>query len=355
MPDPERLGAVVASFANTIGGWILIGVDDDGGVRGLQRDGRLDLQSHIAQLLRNTIDPVPPFGTAVLEIDGLAIAVLRVFQSDDATVILKRNGAVYLRDAGGKYPVSDRAILLDLAVRAAEKRERATARLKGQALVVRALNPPDGGGLMNALAARPAHTLRIVVRVAPLTVLPRFRGWAVSRAAAQLCTGEAARLALAGRAGATVRSGPVDLRGVASSRAPRCRRGSWCSPTRRRWSSTGRGSRASRRRGRGVGWGTRRSGSTVSSPGRSCPRSPSAEALRPGCVRPVAALAAGAGRAWRARGAVSLTSATGEVTIPAVAEEISVLTAAWRRELEREGRHRVVRGRPRASVRPALG
>jgi hypothetical protein len=37
-----------------------------------------------------------------------------------------------------------------------------------------------------------------------------------------------------------------------------------------------------------------------------------------------------------ARRAVPLTHATGEVTIPAVAEEISAVTAAWRRELERE-------------------
>src|SRR5947208_507639 len=61
IPSPPKFGAAAGSFANTLGGWILLGVDDDGTVHGWEKDEQLDLQSHLGNLLRSEVDPLPPF------------------------------------------------------------------------------------------------------------------------------------------------------------------------------------------------------------------------------------------------------------------------------------------------------
>ena len=48
-PGAPGFGAAAAAFANTLGGFILIGVDDDGSVEGWEPPGRSDLQSHLGE------------------------------------------------------------------------------------------------------------------------------------------------------------------------------------------------------------------------------------------------------------------------------------------------------------------
>jgi predicted HTH transcriptional regulator len=69
LPDAAKFGATVASFANTIGGWILLGVEDGGTIVGHPTEPTLDMQSHLGHLLRNEVEPVPPFAAAVRQID----------------------------------------------------------------------------------------------------------------------------------------------------------------------------------------------------------------------------------------------------------------------------------------------
>lgn len=57
-PDPPKFGAGAASFGNTLGGWLLLGVDDDGTVHGWEPPKGADLQSHIGNLLRREVDPL---------------------------------------------------------------------------------------------------------------------------------------------------------------------------------------------------------------------------------------------------------------------------------------------------------
>jgi hypothetical protein len=187
LPSGSRFGATVASFANTLGGWILLGVADDQSLVGYPKDAVLDLQSHIGHILRDQVDPVPPFATAVREIDRVRISVVRVFESDDTPVVVRESGAIYVRDAGGKQPLRDHSSLVELARRGERARERATARLTGERLIVEALVPPDATGFLKWMAARPAHTIRVVVRIAPVTVTPRFADWPMSRRAAEEC------------------------------------------------------------------------------------------------------------------------------------------------------------------------
>ena len=58
--DPKvGFGSTVASFANTLGGWLLIGVDDDGNVVGYEPPGRASLQDYVRDVLRRQVDPMP--------------------------------------------------------------------------------------------------------------------------------------------------------------------------------------------------------------------------------------------------------------------------------------------------------
>ena len=56
----DGIGRVAASFANALGGWILLGVADDGTMPGFSLPSRTDAQSHIGQLLANEVEPTPP-------------------------------------------------------------------------------------------------------------------------------------------------------------------------------------------------------------------------------------------------------------------------------------------------------
>lgn len=128
IPSAEKLGAEVASMANMLGGWVLLGVNDTTRkLESLDLAQGVDMQSHIGNLLRNAVDPVPPFLADTIEVEGLTVGFVRVFSSS-VVVLVSGSGAVYTRDAGGKLPVSDHRALLDLADRGREAEEEAIRR-----------------------------------------------------------------------------------------------------------------------------------------------------------------------------------------------------------------------------------
>jgi hypothetical protein len=176
LPNRPGFGAAAASFANTLGGWILLGVGDDKTLHGYAKPPNLDLQSHLASVLRNECDPLPPFVAEMFELDGKPIAVLRVFESTDPPHIVRGTGAVYVRSSKGKEPVDDHRTLLELARRGREAEERARARLVGLSLIQKTLVPPD---TPYRRTADPDHAV-VHVRAAPMTVTPQFADWPIS-------------------------------------------------------------------------------------------------------------------------------------------------------------------------------
>ncbi len=159
-------------MANMLGGWVLLGVNDKTRkLESLDLAQGIDMQSHIGNLLRNAVDPVPPFLADTIEVEGLTVGFVRVFSSA-VVVLVSGSGAVYTRDAGGKRPVSDHRALLDLAGRGREAEEEATRRASENRLsgAVLGLSPNRMG----------ADQMLSVVRAAPLTVTPQLADWPVS-------------------------------------------------------------------------------------------------------------------------------------------------------------------------------
>jgi len=48
-PEESGLGEAVSSFANTIGGWLLLGIANDGSSVGWKPPGRADAQAHLGE------------------------------------------------------------------------------------------------------------------------------------------------------------------------------------------------------------------------------------------------------------------------------------------------------------------
>jgi hypothetical protein len=184
-PAANRFGAAVASFANTPGGgWVLIGVDDDGVAHGYEGvPAKTDLQSHLGDLLRAQVDPLPPYLAAWRELDGKRVAIVKVYESADAPHVVKGTGSVYVRTPAGKTAIDGQATLLALAQNARAAYANAQRRAQQSMIVTTALVPPDAPPAQFARGADPANTI-VTVRVAPLTVPPHFRDWPVSQAGA---------------------------------------------------------------------------------------------------------------------------------------------------------------------------
>jgi Putative DNA-binding domain len=172
-PSAEKLGAEVASMANMLGGWVLLGVNDKTRkLEALALPPGIDMQSHIGNLLRKAVDPVPPFLADTVEVDGLVVGFVRVFQSF-VVILVSGNGAVYTRrDAGGKLPVSDHRALLELAGRGRQAEDAAARRAEDNNLTTEVLG-------LSPLSMK-ADQMLSVVRAAPLTVTPQLAGWPVS-------------------------------------------------------------------------------------------------------------------------------------------------------------------------------
>lgn len=182
LPTPPKFGAAAGSFANSLGGWILLGVSDDGDVFGWQPPEGADLQSHLGAVLRQEIDPLPPFVSGMREVDGRQIAVVRVFESMDSPHVVRGTGAVYVRSAAGKEPIDDHRTLLELARRGEEAEDRARKRLAELPAIRNLLRPPDAG--MDDMSTT---EVRFIVRAAPLTVTPTLTEWPLTRAASEWC------------------------------------------------------------------------------------------------------------------------------------------------------------------------
>jgi hypothetical protein len=130
---PKKGGGLarsVAAFANSGGGWLLLGVADDGSVAGFAVPGTAHAHDWLRDHLQPAIDPLPAFHVATVPTaDGDVLAV-RIPRSDQAPHVLRDSGVVMERIPGSSRPIDSQAKLLALS-RAADGAEgRAEARLR---------------------------------------------------------------------------------------------------------------------------------------------------------------------------------------------------------------------------------
>ena len=115
----KKIPLIMASFANSSGGWIIIGIDDKSKAIVPIRRERNDFGQIISQLLKGCVTPIPQYEVRFLEYpDSKDKGVLLIYVYEGKFTPYISNGTVYIRNGSSKEPVqrADRAtieILLD--------------------------------------------------------------------------------------------------------------------------------------------------------------------------------------------------------------------------------------------------
>ena len=135
----ERIGQAVVAFSNADGGVVLIGVRDDGSVKGLGLNGQRKARLH--EIVANLHDP-GRYDVQELDVDGRTVVVLSVHRREKG-VAQTSDGRVLARRGASNRPLVGRALSDLVAVRSLRSFERTESEVS--------LSEADPG-LLNGLA-----------------------------------------------------------------------------------------------------------------------------------------------------------------------------------------------------------
>ncbi len=169
--DAYTLAKAVTGFANAEGGWLLLGVDDDGQLPGWQSKGNAHPRDWLRDVLDNEVLEVPAFEADVFDVDGTQVGVVRVPRSVLAPHWLG-SGEVWERRNGQTRRASGERIR-QLTLRGGGDREAAQARLDS-------VVSPDVRAALDAPRedlAMPARAMASVLRVSLLDPREAFTDW----------------------------------------------------------------------------------------------------------------------------------------------------------------------------------
>jgi predicted HTH transcriptional regulator len=101
---PSKFAKTAVAFANTKGGTIVIGVDDDGRVVGCETKGLADA---VTNVLRAQCDPPPAIETEVATYEGKSLLIVKVIESKDRVHIVKDHGPLIRANGTNRVPNAD--------------------------------------------------------------------------------------------------------------------------------------------------------------------------------------------------------------------------------------------------------
>ena len=106
--SPDKLTAEMVAFANSLGGLLIIGVDDNGDVKGLSKDQLKKYQNLAMNLAaNNTKPPIGSIWTEVVKIEDKN--VLLIYIEKGITLYRDKNHSVWVRSGPNKRKVIDNA------------------------------------------------------------------------------------------------------------------------------------------------------------------------------------------------------------------------------------------------------
>ena len=137
-----QIAKAVTSFANTLGGWLLIGVHEGkpyGSETSWASSEAPALVDMIRDRLRSEVDPLPAFEARAMRLPGLdaPVGVVRVYESADTPHIVISTGSVFIREGAGDTDARKPG-----ALKRGDKRYEAT-QIRSRAQLIRA--SPNAG------------------------------------------------------------------------------------------------------------------------------------------------------------------------------------------------------------------
>ena len=121
----DRIGQAVVAFSNADGGVVLIGVRNDGAVKGVRSNGEPDARLH--QVVANVHDP-GRYEIQELRVDERTVAVLSVHRREEG-VAQTSDGRVLVRRGASNRPLVGRAMSELVAARSLRSFERTEAQV----------------------------------------------------------------------------------------------------------------------------------------------------------------------------------------------------------------------------------
>ena len=110
----KKIPSIIASFANSSGGWIVIGIEDKSKIITPIRKERNDFGQIISQLLKGSVTPIPQYEVRFLECpDTESRGVLLIYVYEGHYTPYISDGTIYIRNGSSKEPVqrADRATI----------------------------------------------------------------------------------------------------------------------------------------------------------------------------------------------------------------------------------------------------
>jgi len=112
-PKNKKIANSIASFANSEGGWYIVGIEENKNeidpfeIVGFDLETNKKPDDKITNIIKHNINPIPYFESKLVEIPGnKVVLVVRVFEGYDTPYI--SNGSVYIRVDGTSEPIKDR-------------------------------------------------------------------------------------------------------------------------------------------------------------------------------------------------------------------------------------------------------
>jgi len=108
---PRNLYETVCAFLNRDGGDILLGVEDDGGAPGVERDCAEQMKRDFANAINNAQKLNPPGYLSLQEVDHDGALLLHVVVPPSSQVH-RCNGRIYDRNEDGDFDITDNQTLV---------------------------------------------------------------------------------------------------------------------------------------------------------------------------------------------------------------------------------------------------
>lgn len=117
-----KLANIITSFANTEGGWLFIGVSDDGSVVNIDKP-RTDYGQQISETVKKVASPLPHFSTKfICNPDDKSRGVLIIYIPEGDSPPYISTGTIYVRNGSSSTPIkADNRAIIDRLV---DKRDK---------------------------------------------------------------------------------------------------------------------------------------------------------------------------------------------------------------------------------------